>query len=76
MPDDTPDDAVVHPDLRPGARVEVRTRFDGSWATGFEVAAADVDGCHIRRLSDGSMLPRVFPADEVRRDRSPGSGWG
>ena len=26
--------------LPPGARVEVRNRFDGSWSTGFEVAEA------------------------------------
>ena len=54
--------------LRPGARVEVRNRFDGSWSAGFAVEAATGDGCQVRRLSDGSLLPLVFPHHEVRGD--------
>ena len=54
--------------LRPGARVEVRNRFDGSWSAGFAVEAATVAGCQVRRLSDGSLLPLVFPHHEVRDD--------
>lgn len=62
----TVEDARVAGKLGPGARVEVRTRFDGSWTSGFEIVGA-VDGAwHIRRLSDGSVLPGTFPRDEVR----------
>jgi hypothetical protein len=56
-------------DLRPGTRVEVRTRFDGSWAPGFELAGPHADdGWNVRRLSDGSVLPRRFPNEAVRRE--------
>ena len=59
-------------DLVPGTRVEVRCRFDGSWATGFELAEPiDGHGWHIRRLSDGSVLPSPFPHEEVRPERTP-----
>ena len=60
--------------LEPGARVEVRNRFDGSWAAGFEIAESTRDGCQVRRLTDGSVLPRVFLPHEVRD--SPGTAWG
>jgi hypothetical protein len=58
-------------DLVPGTRVEVRCRFDGSWATGFELAEP-IDGraWHVRRVSDGSVLPSPFPHEEVRRERT------
>ena len=59
--------------LRPGTTVEVRSRFDGSWSAGFEVAEVDADGYIIRRLSDGrSSGP--FPPDDVRRERSSRPG--
>ena len=51
--------------LRPGTRVDVRVRFDGSWSRGFEVDSVE-NGCYvIRRISDGSVLPVLFPADEI-----------
>jgi hypothetical protein len=40
-----------------GDRVEVHTRFDGSWCDGFEVAELAPDGYRIRRVSDGALLP-------------------
>ena len=61
--------------LRPGTKVEVRKRFDASWARGFEVADAVEDGYLIRRLSDGHLLPTPFPTDEVRRERKKGMWW-
>ena len=61
--------------LRPGTRVEVRKRFDASWARGFEVADAVEGGYLIRRMSDGNILPLPFPADEVRRERKKGMWW-
>jgi hypothetical protein len=69
--------------LRPGARVEVRNRFDRSWTRGFEVAEsaapADEGGAaptyRVRRLSDGVVLNAEFPADEVRRERRRETWW-
>lgn len=56
-------------ELRPGARVEVRNRFDGSWAPGFEIAEPMAgDGWHVRRLSDGRVLPSSFPREELRHE--------
>jgi hypothetical protein len=58
-------------DLVSGTRVEVRSRFDGSWAAGFELAEpSDGRGWHVRRLSDGSVLPTPFPHEEVRPERT------
>ncbi len=55
-----------------GARVEVRSRFDHSWAPGFEVAdIAQVPAepmYVIRRLSDGFVLPQAFGGRDVRAD--------
>jgi hypothetical protein len=61
--------------LRPGTRVEVRKRFDASWAKGFEVADAVEEGYLIRRLSDGHLLPTSFAPDDVRRERKRGMWW-
>ncbi len=52
--------------LDPGARVEVRNRFDGSWAPGFEVVEDAGDGYRLRRCSDGAMLPITFPGDDLQ----------
>jgi hypothetical protein len=59
----------------PGDRVEVRSRFDRRWARGFEVVAAGAEGYRIRRLSDGSELPAVFGADEIRPERHRQGMW-
>jgi hypothetical protein len=62
--------------LRPGTRVEVRNRFDGSWARGFVVAATDEDGRYrITRQSDGDLLPTAFDREDVRRERSRQTWW-
>ena len=64
------------PTMRPGTRVEVRSSFDGSWVNGFEVVRKDEDGqLHLRRLSDGEVLPRAFPPDTVRRERKRETWW-
>lgn len=48
------------------AAVEVRTSL-GGWADGFEVVDTDGRGVyHIRRLSDGTVLPRGFAEHELR----------
>jgi hypothetical protein len=50
--------------------VEVRSRFDGSWVPGFEVAEVrEVEAermFRVRRCSDGLVLPTQFGPDEVR----------
>ena len=53
-----------------GAEVEVRSRFEGVWCQGFEIAEVLADGeavlsYRVRRISDGQTLPAVFSADEV-----------
>lgn len=61
--------------LAEGTWVEVRTRFDGRWAAGFRVAAADGEGYLIARRSDGQVLPVLFGHDEIRLG-APASGPG
>jgi len=54
-----------------GEQVDVWCRSYRSWVAGFEIAEVTPDGYVIRRLSDGSILPVVFPADEVALASSP-----
>ena len=63
--------------MEPGTRVEVRDRFRGSWSRGFELVEPDGEGYRVRRVSDGSVLPAVFDADDVRveRRRRQGLWW-
>jgi hypothetical protein len=54
----------------PGARVAVRSSFEGSWCSGYEIAdivhgADGITGCRLRRVSDRTVLPAVFRLDEV-----------
>ena len=63
------DGADVAPQPVPSGEVEVRTRFDGRWAPGFEVVAADRDGCRVRRRPDGFVLPAAFRSADVRPRR-------
>jgi len=56
----------------PGTQVEVRSRFDQRWVSGFEVAEPldEPDrGYRIRRRSDRSVLPIVFAPEDVRIDQ-------
>ena len=66
-------DATIDSRLQfdPGTEVLVRTRFDGRWAAGFEVAAVRRRGAappayRIRRRSDHAVLPGLFPGAELR----------
>jgi len=61
--------------LEPGTPVDVRRRFDYSWARGFEVAEATDTGYRIKRLSDGTVLPADFGIDEVRPHRKKQGLW-
>jgi hypothetical protein len=55
--------------LPPGTRVEVRKRFDASWASGFEVVDVGGNGYRLRRMSDGMELPADFADEDVRREK-------
>ena len=62
--------------LSHGTRVDVRSRFVGSWARGFEIDEPVDGGYRIRRVSDGSVLPDVLTDDEVRPEvRKQGLWW-
>jgi hypothetical protein len=57
--------------LRAGTGVQVRTRFDGRWARGYEIADVRRRGAvgpayRIRRRSDHAVLPGLFPRKELR----------
>jgi hypothetical protein len=58
-----------------GTRVEVRSRFEGAWTDGFEVAEVTDEGYRIRRLSDGAVLPSLFTDIDVRRERRRETWW-
>jgi hypothetical protein len=55
--------------LATGMEVEVLTRFEPHWTTGFAIAAVEDDRIHLRRHSDGTILPASFGAHEVRPRR-------
>ncbi|MGQ0832497.1 MAG: hypothetical protein ACT4OV_12550 [Microthrixaceae bacterium] len=59
--------------LATGAAVQVRTRFDGCWASGFDVAEVVATNeaeplYRVRRALDGSVLPVLFSADDLIED--------
>jgi hypothetical protein len=54
--------------LAPGTEVEVLTRFEKRWVTGFEIDAVRDDGYVLRRRSDNSVLPAAIAAHHVRPD--------
>jgi hypothetical protein len=61
--------------LRPGARVEVRNAFDGTWSRGFTVLAIEGDRVRLQRRSDHTELPATFGTDEVREERRRSLWW-
>lgn len=62
--------------LAPGTRVDVKTRYIGSWTRGFEVAEhLSGDGYRVRRVSDGSILPEPLSIDEVRPEKRKQGLW-
>ena len=67
--------------VRPGTRVEVRSRFESKWTRGFEVAAqAASDGrgepmYNVRRRSDGSILPVTFAETDLREENRRSTWW-
>jgi len=65
--------------VRPGTRVEVRSRFEAAWTRGFEVAERIGDGIgsryKLRRRSDGSILPVLFDEADLREERRRSTWW-
>ena len=49
-----------------GTRVEVRSRYHGSWSDGFEIEERTEEGYWLRRESDRYLLPSPFIADDIR----------
>jgi hypothetical protein len=70
-----------HEEVRPGTRVEVRSRFESKWTRGFEVAdraesdAAGVATYKVRRRSDGSILPVTFAEADLREENRRSTWW-
>ncbi|HEX6312704.1 MAG TPA: hypothetical protein VF152_13905 [Acidimicrobiia bacterium] len=61
---------VTRPQAFPaGTRVEVFSSFRSSWAAGFEVATGHDGGYQILRLSDRTILPKTFLAEDLRAHR-------
>jgi hypothetical protein len=72
------DVATEMPDtyLAEGTPVDVRNRFVGTWSHGFQVAERVQGGYRVRRLSDDSVLPDIFPSEDVRSEhRKQGMWW-
>jgi hypothetical protein len=69
--------------VRPGTRVEVRSRFESKWTRGFEVAdlvdtERDNDGepkYKVRRRSDGAILPVTFAEADLREENRRSTWW-
>jgi hypothetical protein len=65
-----------------GIAVEVRSRFDGRWCAGFEVAdRIEADSCEVayrlRRTTDGAILPVLFgDDDDIMASAGPRNGAG
>ena len=55
------------PSLERGTEVEVRSRFAGTWSTGFEIVSENPAGYRVKRRSDGVVLPVAFGPDRIRR---------
>lgn len=75
MSDPTAPRSPVREVLKPGTAVEVHTGFDRSWGGGFTVEEVFDMGYRLRRRSDGTLLPAVFPFDDVRSERKKSMWW-
>ena len=68
-----------HAGVRPGTRVEVRSRFEAAWTRGFEVVERVTDvpepQYKVRRRSDGSILPVLFDENDLREEHRRGTWW-
>lgn len=56
-------------ELPSGVRAQVRSHFDGGWASGFRVFSPQLsDGYLVRRVSDRAVVPIIFVETELRLD--------
>ena len=61
-------------------RIEVRSQFGSRWVSGFAVHEVVLGeegslGYRLRRLTDGFVLPAVFPEADVRAAEGDGRRW-
>lgn len=57
----------THPEtFSPGTEVEVLSRFESRWVSGFEIEAGLNDRYTLRRRSDECVLPVAFDAQQIR----------
>ena len=75
VPTATHPDPIARDPIPVGTRVEVRSRFIGTWSRGFEIADHRGTGYLIKRLSDGSVLPDDFDPADVRPERHRHDFW-
>lgn len=67
--------------MKVGTKVEVRSRFDGQWSSGFVLESEERDesgrivGRKVRRLSDDMVLPVIFDVKDVRRAEDRKNTW-
>jgi hypothetical protein len=60
----------AHPEtFPPGTEVEVLSRFESRWVSGFEIEAGASDQYTLRRRSDECVLPVAFGAQQIRLKR-------
>ena len=52
-----------------GDAVELHTKFDGSWCTGFEIAEVRSGDYRVRRRHDRMLLPEPTGEDDLRAAR-------
>jgi len=57
-----------------GEQVEVHTRYNNSWAPGFEIAEVVDRGYRVRRICDATLLPDLTGESDVR-PAPPTSAW-
>lgn len=63
-------------ELAPGTRVDVKSRYVGTWSHGFEIAEhVQGNGYRVRRVSDGSVLEEPVSNEEVRPERRKQGLW-
>ena len=52
--------------LRVGEPVEVHTKYNDAWVSGFEIAEVVEGGYRVRRTSDGTLLPNLTTETDLR----------
>jgi hypothetical protein len=66
---------MTKPHQRNPQAVEVWCASLHRWVRGFDLVEANPDGCIVRRISDGEVLPIAFKGDQVRSTSDARPGW-